>query len=86
MGDRGHRLGAEWGGDGDGPDHLTVPGDHHHRVAPVVPLGHRAVDRAGQLRRHHAADLDRVPGDGSGHAWGCDLSADYVRINADYTT
>ncbi len=25
-------------------------------------------------------------GDGSGHAWGCDLSADYVRINADYTT
>ena len=27
-------------------------------------------------------------GDGVGHAWmmGCDLSADYVRINADYTT
>ena len=25
-------------------------------------------------------------GDGAGHAWGCDLSADYVRINADYTT
>ncbi len=25
-------------------------------------------------------------GEGSGHAWGCDLSAEYVRINADYTT
>ena len=25
-------------------------------------------------------------GDFEGHAWGCDLSADYVRINADYTT
>ncbi len=26
----------------------------------------------------------RLPGDGIGRAWGCDLSADYVRINADY--
>jgi glutamate N-acetyltransferase/amino-acid N-acetyltransferase len=25
-------------------------------------------------------------GDGAAEAWGCDLSADYVRINADYTT
>jgi glutamate N-acetyltransferase/amino-acid N-acetyltransferase len=25
-------------------------------------------------------------GEYEGHAWGCDLSADYVRINADYTT
>ena len=25
-------------------------------------------------------------GDGDGHAWGCDLTADYVRINAEYTT
>jgi glutamate N-acetyltransferase/amino-acid N-acetyltransferase len=25
-------------------------------------------------------------GDGEGHAWGCDLTAGYVRINADYTT
>ena len=30
--------------------------------------------------------IDLGAGDGSGHAWGCDLSADYVRINADYTT
>ncbi|RME22144.1 MAG: bifunctional glutamate N-acetyltransferase/amino-acid acetyltransferase ArgJ [Deltaproteobacteria bacterium] len=26
----------------------------------------------------------RLPGEGLGVAWGCDLSADYVRINADY--
>ncbi len=25
-------------------------------------------------------------GEGSGNAWGCDLTAEYVRINADYTT
>ncbi|MFM9102798.1 MAG: bifunctional ornithine acetyltransferase/N-acetylglutamate synthase, partial [Cyanobium sp.] len=25
-------------------------------------------------------------GSGSGSAWGCDLSDQYVRINADYTT
>jgi glutamate N-acetyltransferase/amino-acid N-acetyltransferase len=31
-------------------------------------------------------DIDLGAGDGEGHAWGCDLSADYVRINADYTT
>jgi glutamate N-acetyltransferase/amino-acid N-acetyltransferase len=31
-------------------------------------------------------DIDLGSGDASGHAWGCDLSADYVRINADYTT
>ena len=30
--------------------------------------------------------IDLGAGDGSGHAWGCDLSADYVRINAEYTT
>jgi glutamate N-acetyltransferase / amino-acid N-acetyltransferase len=31
-------------------------------------------------------EIDLGAGDGDGHAWGCDLSADYVRINADYTT
>jgi glutamate N-acetyltransferase / amino-acid N-acetyltransferase len=25
-------------------------------------------------------------GEGTAEAWGCDLSAEYVRINADYTT
>ena len=31
-------------------------------------------------------DIDLGAGDGTGHAWGCDLSEGYVRINADYTT
>ena len=30
--------------------------------------------------------VDLGAGDGAGRAWGCDLSADYVSINADYTT
>jgi glutamate N-acetyltransferase/amino-acid N-acetyltransferase len=30
--------------------------------------------------------VDLGAGDGSGHAWGCDLTAEYVHINADYTT
>jgi glutamate N-acetyltransferase / amino-acid N-acetyltransferase len=30
--------------------------------------------------------IDLGAGDGSGHAWGCDLSPEYIHINADYTT
>ena len=43
------------------------------------------------IRRIFAADrvdldVDLGSGEASGHAWGCDLSDGYVRINADYTT
>ena len=39
------------------------------------------------LRRPRSdIDVDLGAGDGRGHAWGCDLTADYVRINAEYTT
>jgi glutamate N-acetyltransferase/amino-acid N-acetyltransferase len=31
-------------------------------------------------------DVQINAGDASGHAWGCDLSPEYVHINADYTT
>ncbi len=31
-------------------------------------------------------EVDLGVGDANGEAWGCDLSAEYVRINADYTT
>jgi glutamate N-acetyltransferase/amino-acid N-acetyltransferase len=31
-------------------------------------------------------DVDLGAGEGRGHAWGCDLTAGYVRINAEYTT
>jgi glutamate N-acetyltransferase/amino-acid N-acetyltransferase len=30
--------------------------------------------------------LDLATGDGTGMAWGCDLSAEYVAINSEYTT
>ena len=30
--------------------------------------------------------VDLGAGEATGHAWGCDLSAEYVHINADYTT
>jgi glutamate N-acetyltransferase/amino-acid N-acetyltransferase len=38
--------------------------------------------------RGHRVDLDVDLGAGvsEGHAWGCDLSPEYVHINADYTT
>ena len=31
-------------------------------------------------------EVGLAAGDAVAEAWGCDLSADYVRINADYTT
>jgi glutamate N-acetyltransferase / amino-acid N-acetyltransferase len=31
-------------------------------------------------------EVDLAAGEGSAHAWGCDLSAEYVRINAEYRT
>ncbi len=31
-------------------------------------------------------EIDLAAGDAAGEAWGCDLSPEYVRINADYTT
>src|SRR5262249_11587223 len=33
-----------------------------------------------------AIDVDLGSGDATARAWGCDLSAEYVHINADYTT
>ena len=31
-------------------------------------------------------EIDLAVGSEKGEAWGCDLSAEYVRINAEYTT
>ena len=33
-----------------------------------------------------AIDVDLGAGDGAATGWGCDLSAEYVSINADYHT
>lgn len=44
-------------------------------------------DIAAALRgRRVDIDVDLGAGDGSGHAWGCELTPEYVHINADYTT
>jgi glutamate N-acetyltransferase/amino-acid N-acetyltransferase len=64
-----------------------------------VAIGGVAVFEAGApvdadldaIRRIFAAprvdlDIDLGAGEAVGHAWGCDLSDGYVRINADYTT
>jgi len=45
----------------------------------------------GQLSRQMAAEelritVDLAAGTASGVAWGCDLSAEYVKVNAEYTT
>jgi glutamate N-acetyltransferase/amino-acid N-acetyltransferase len=54
------------------------------RGAPEPVEAERIRVALSQPRLDIAIDLGA--GDGAGHAWGCDLSADYVRINADYTT
>jgi glutamate N-acetyltransferase/amino-acid N-acetyltransferase len=35
---------------------------------------------------HIDIEVELGAGQGAGRAWGCDLSPDYVHINADYTT
>ena len=52
------------------------------------PFDERALAAASHLRGHEVEieiDLGR-PGGGQATIWTCDLSADYVRINADYRT
>jgi len=59
----------------------------HQLMAAGQPL---AFDRAAasQYLRHDPVviRLQLGSGPGAGVAWGCDLSDQYVRINADYTT
>jgi len=64
-----------------------------------ISIGEYPVMRAGAVLKFDAAaaseylrgeapefSVDLHSGDGSATAWGCDLTAEYVRINADYTT
>jgi glutamate N-acetyltransferase/amino-acid N-acetyltransferase len=46
------------------------------------------LDAIREVFSHHRIDVDVAfgAGEGSGHAWGCDLTSEYVHINADYTT
>lgn len=45
-----------------------------------------AVSRSMKDAAEVTFDIDLGVGSEKGEAWGCDLSAEYVRINADYTT
>lgn len=46
------------------------------------------LEATGAALRQQRVDIaiDLGAGEGGGHAWGCELTAEYVRINADYTT
>ena len=51
------------------------------------PLQYDARDVSGLMSAEEVVfDVDLGAGDAAGEAWGCDLSAEYVRINAEYTT
>jgi glutamate N-acetyltransferase/amino-acid N-acetyltransferase len=50
-----------------------------------VPFDEATVSKAMDAPDVHV-DIDLAAGSASSVAWGCDLSAEYVRINADYTT
>jgi glutamate N-acetyltransferase / amino-acid N-acetyltransferase len=52
------------------------------RAGRPLPFDEDAVTQA--LKARDVSIACRVPGPGRGRAWGCDLSAEYVRINADY--
>jgi glutamate N-acetyltransferase/amino-acid N-acetyltransferase len=65
--------------------HLTVGGLVVFERGAGVDVDLAAVRRAfEQPEIEIAATLGL--GEGSAEAWGCDLSEEYVRINADYTT
>lgn len=59
-------------------DHLVYDGEAIGFDAAAVSA---SLDRPDVLVR-----IDLAAGQARGTAWGCDLSADYVKINADYTT
>jgi glutamate N-acetyltransferase/amino-acid N-acetyltransferase len=64
---------------------VAIGGVEVFATGQPVPVDLDAV-RAAFTRPRIDIDIDLGAGDGSARAWGCDLSADYVRINADYTT
>lgn len=63
---------------------VTVQGTDVYRGAPL-PFDAATVSAALDAETVQI-DADLAAGEASGRAWGCDLTEDYVRINADYTT
>ena len=70
-----------------GPHQLMANGEplNFDRLAASLYLQAKG---SGKYLESDQVDIHLVVGSasGAGRAWGCDLSAEYVRINADYTT
>ena len=49
-------------------------------------VGADELDEEPEDAGREEVELERPAGDGHAVAWGCDLSAEYVRINAEYMT
>ncbi|HEY2031849.1 MAG TPA: bifunctional glutamate N-acetyltransferase/amino-acid acetyltransferase ArgJ [Myxococcales bacterium] len=68
------------------------PASARVRVQEVVvydkaPVAYDAAVLKARMREPEVKiDVDLRAGESSGEAWGCDLSYDYVKINADYTS
>ncbi len=70
------------------PDHVSLHFDHHCLYAGGAWQGQEAEDQVGRVMAKDAYTITMTIGTGSGLAtvWTCDLSYDYVRINAEYRT
>ena len=70
-----------------GPHQLMANGEPLNFDRPAASL-YLQTKGSGKYLESDQVDIHLVVGSGSGvgRAWGCDLSAEYVRINADYTT
>lgn len=70
-----------------GPHQLMANGEPLNFDRPTASL-YLQTKGSGKYLESDQVDIHLVVGSGSGvgRAWGCDLSAEYVRINADYTT
>jgi acetylglutamate kinase len=81
-------MGARAGTAGYG----IVPADARVSVQEMVvydraPLSYDSAVLKARMREPEVrVEVDLRRGDGSGQAYGCDLSYDYVKINADYTS
>ncbi|MCP9923601.1 bifunctional glutamate N-acetyltransferase/amino-acid acetyltransferase ArgJ [Synechococcus lacustris C3-12m-Tous] len=70
-----------------GPHQLMANGEPLNFDRPAASL-YLQTKGSGKYLESDQVDIHLVVGSasGAGRAWGCDLSAEYVRINADYTT
>ena len=69
------------------PDAVALWIGPHQLMAGGQPLTFDRSAASDVLRQEHVPiRLSLGDGSGAGRAWGCDLSDQYVRINADYTT